>query len=201
MIKITQKFLLLFLVAVLCVFAGNAGASTAELMCKTADAAPTDEWEMDVGDVDIWNDKDNLIIEIFNPINRYKMSKLAIHVFKDESEVYSILDRKDMPRPKLFDYQTNLLKEYDGVPQDSHYQEIPLDNFCSRDDLETCPPSDLYIVVYVVLQEWTGDDWVDLPEKAMAVDNDEDNVFRYYRNEEEGIISGYYFQYSLRNVD
>ena len=211
MFKITQKFLLLFLVVMLCVFAGNAGAEDEllwkNLMCKDW-LEDTPDAFMHVGDVSIENDNDVLKIKIYpnNPNddnNEYKMSKIAIHVAKEvncESEqcddddfyVYDILDRKNMPRPKLFDYQTNNLKEFQE-PQDYHEELI---EFSVLEDEKGYVRWDtLYIVVYVVLQEEIIDKdfnatWVDLPEKAMA------EGVEFYPEDDGGNIWGWYVEYT-----
>ena len=101
----------------LCVFAGNAGAEDElpypqklKLKCKDWVVDKSDIW-MEVGKVNIWNTKNELKIKISNLISGYKMSKIAIHVVQKVDCVYDILDRKLQHSLKLFDYQTNYLKD------------------------------------------------------------------------------------------
>ena len=147
----------------LCVFAGNAGAEDEllypqkiQLKCKDWVIDTPDAW-VDVGVVKIWNTKTDLKIEMkldgldglapeyasdLNIEPEIRMSKIAIHVVQNDSDVFNILDRKLQPSPKLFDYNINLLKA-PNEPQAEYTQTITLDNFdiCWGVNPEKCPPN------------------------------------------------------------
>jgi hypothetical protein len=165
MFKITRKFLLLFLVAVLCVFAGNAGAEDEllwpieqDLLCKDWSNIEPQTW-VKVGDVKIWNTRGDLKIEII-PItdsNGYPFKLKEVNIFvslNDQEDFEAILNKKGKPIPGKFNYKT----DYPDL-EDKHVETLPFHSgpefldICWSVDPEKCP-NNRYIIVHAELVRW-----------------------------------------------
>lgn len=170
-----QGFTLLALFIVLCLSAGTVGAEDEltwpvrpDLM--THDPNIAENW-IDVGDVAIWNDRDNVYIDIV-PADGLKLKEVAIHYVEFPDEFAAILDKKSgAPKIPSLDYRTNYLEAY-GALADRHSQVIAfadLETFdgCWAPNPEQCPPY-RYFIVQAVLQKLVKNKWVDLPEGAWA---------------------------------
>jgi hypothetical protein len=163
-----QVFALLALVTMLCMVAGNVGAegeltwpTQQDLMTHDGDLAGT--WH-DVGDVSVWNTRDDLYIEI-NPAEGRLINEVAIHIVTDPYDFEAILDKKaGSPKIPKLDYRTDYVED-GGIPASHHLEVIGLENFevCWGLNPEQCPPN-RYIIVHAELQQ----EGVALPEGAYA---------------------------------
>jgi len=193
MLKITQKILLLFLVAVLCVFAGNAGAEEKliwpiERMLQFNLDDDVGSWET-AGVVKIWNTHKELKINVMATNGRF-IKKAAIHLADHPSDFAAILDKKNQPKLKNFDYVTEYL-----APVTEHRQVIDLSVFetiCWGVDPEKCPPN-RYIIVGIELNGIEG---------MLYAENG--GIFDRFPSTEaadDGIVWGYYVTYPLAKVE
>jgi hypothetical protein len=175
MFKITQKVLILFLVAGLCVFAGSAGACEndqcpvlTDLVVNLDDDVGT--WEV-VGHVTIKNGVDVLCINV-NTTNGRFIKKVAIFITDDpdpETRFEYLLDNKGKPKMKNFDP----VKEFKSPV--TSYDVPPIDIS------EFEPNPDLYIVVGLELNGIEG-----------MVFARNGGTFDRYDGTPEGAIWGYY---------
>jgi hypothetical protein len=170
-----REYLLLALTIVLCMSAGAVAADEdltwpirPDLM--THDSNVAENW-IDVGDVAIWNDRDNVYIDIV-PAGGLKLKEVAIHYVDDPADFAAVLDKKtNAPKIPSLDYRTDYLQDY-GSLADRHSQVIAIADLETFDgewcpNPDTCPPY-RYFIVQAVLQQLVNDQWVDLPEDTYA---------------------------------
>jgi hypothetical protein len=159
---------------------------------------------MHVGDVSIWNTKDDLKIDIV-PNADFWIEEVAIHVVQDPADFDAVLGKDGMPKVSKFDYKTDYFGDQ-GILAERHSEVVPLANFdiCWGVNPEKCPPN-LYIIVHVELMMQTFEVidgveevvWVTLPEAAYAENG---GVFDRW-DKDEGIIWGWYVTYPLAKVE
>ena len=181
----SQRFALAVF-TVLCAFGGSLGAQAEPLwpidqQLLTKDDV-TDTW-YDVGDVAVWNTRDELKIGV-RP-DGYLIKELNIHVVQDPAEFQAVLNKKGKPVAGWFDYKNEF-----RAPVPYHEQVISLSNFeiCWSVDPSKCPPN-LFIAVHA---ELTG-----LSERAIA---DGDESFDRL-DKDDGSIWGWYVVYPLAKVE
>ena len=134
MFKITQKVLILFLVAVMCVFAGSAGACDNDLCPVDTDLVVNNDddvgtWEV-VGHVK--NGVDDYAVDVLcinvNTTNGRFIKKVAIYI-NDKDNFDAILDKKKQPKMKNFDPVVEFkspVTTYDVPPIDiSQFEPAP----------------------------------------------------------------------------
>jgi len=187
----SPRLLLLLLLSplMLCLAAGSAGAQEdliwpVESDLLQHDANISDLWH-DVGDVAVWNTKDDLKIAI-NPAAS-RISEVSIHIVQDPADFAAVLDSKGKPSANLFDYKTSYLNS----PADHHLQVIPLQSFeiCWGVDPVKCPP-DLYAIVLVELEG-----------ASEATFAKAENSGAFVRTNREEFLWGWYLVYPLAKVD
>ncbi len=181
-----QRFALVVF-PVLCLLAGSPGAQAEPFWpvyqrLVTIDDDALDPW-VEVGEVAIWNTKDDLKIAV-RP-DGYLIKELNIHVVQDPAEFEAVLNKKGKPVAGWFDYKNDF-----GPPIPYHEQVISLSNFeiCWSVDPSKCPPN-LFIAVHA---ELTG-----LSEGAIA---DGDGIFDRL-DKDDGSTWGWYAVYPLAKVD
>lgn len=208
MVKFTQKVLCLFLFLALGLAAGSVNAEEGllwpleiPLKCK--------DWDVDdytvlraVGDVSIWNTRDDLKIKIL-PSDGFKLKEVNIHIVNSPEEFGSLLDKKGKPKISDFDYKTDYLETY-GALGDQHMEVLGLERFeiCWGVNPEKCPP-DRYLIVHAELQMRTSNEdgeevWMDAPEAAFAVG---EGLFERLDKDQESFYWGYYVNYPLAKVE
>ena len=127
-----------------------------DLMTHHGDNA--DEW-IDVGDVSIFNDRENLRI-IITPGEGLKLKEVAIHIADEPGEFDALLDKKTRkPKISKFDYKTDYLGDQ-GIPADRHEEVIALDDFATIcwgfENSKGCQQNH-YLIVHAELQSPDGD--------------------------------------------
>ena len=142
MVKITRHILYLFMA--LCLVAGIADARDTDqtwpigvkLFRNYDDAVHT--WD-DVGDVSIWNDRNNVTIYV-DPYDGYMISKVGIHLVNDPVLFEDVLDNKGKPKMKNFTYVKDYVADFGG-PVSDHTGTIDMDllEMCWSVKPEICP--------------------------------------------------------------
>ena len=212
MFKFAKQVLCIFLFMVLCAATGSAGAEEellwpleTKLMCKDWIVDTPDAW-IDVGDVSIWNTRNNLQIKVV-PYPDYKLTSVNIHIVEYLEEFDSVLDKKGKPKAGQFDYKTDYLEDL-GEPADHHLEVISLEDLipvhesaiCWGVDPVKCPPN-RYIIVRAELQmkdyNEDGDEvWVNINESAYA-----EHVGIFDRLAKEDAVWAWYVAYPLAKVE
>ena len=195
---------LVVLVVALCLPAGSAGAQE-ELIWPVETPFLAKDWNSDdyrarvaVGNVSIWNTKDDLNIFIF-AAEGFRFEEVNIHIVVDPEDFP--LDKLGKPKISKLDYKTDYLEDY-GILAPDHLEVIPLDDLpgdiCWGVDPEKCPP-DRYIIVHAELRMMDEyGEWVPVPEVAYASGAGE---FERLDREIEDFVWGYYVVYPLAKVD
>lgn len=198
----THEVPLVMVFVALCLAAGSAGAQE-ELVWPVKSPFLAKDWNSDdyrarfaVGDVSIWNTKDDLKIDIV-AYEGFRFEEVNIHVVEDPGDFP--LDKLGKPKISKLDYKTDYLEDY-GILAESHLEVIPLERFeiCWGVDPEKCPP-DRYIIVQAelrILNEFG--EWVAAPEVAYALG---DGEFERLDRSIEDFVWGYYVEYPLAKVE
>ena len=210
MAKAKRNFLCMSLFLVLCLFAGSAGAEEAltwpvnsDLVSKDANVSTV--WH-DMGDVSIWNTKDDLKIDI-KAAPGFAIAEIAIHIVDDPADFDAVFDKKEgKPKISKFDIRKDYLTDF-GIQPLSHQEVIPLANLdvCWGVNPEKCPPNRYIIVFAELLQQQTtveGTTWVSVGEGAFAKSNS--GVFDRFPGSTaagDAIYWGFYVTYPLAKVE
>ncbi len=209
-VRFMKPTILLFVLAVLCMSAGSVAAEEQELTWPVKPGLIAKDWDKDdytalrdVGDVSIWNTRDDLYIEI-NPSMRPNSDSKRSTSIPSMTRWNSMLSSttKGSQRSHSLTFKTDY--EEMGIVAVEHKEEIGLERFeiCWGVDPEKCPPN-RYIIVHAELQmpiinEDGEEVWVDAPEAAFAFG---DGVFERSDKEMESFYWGYYVTYPLAKVE
>ena len=139
MFKFTQKVLCIFLFTLLCLAAGSVGAEEEMVwplrvdLVRYLDDSVGDQEVL--GEVSIWNTHWKLKIQV-TPTNNRNIKRVGIHIVDSTDRFVEILDKKNQPKLKNYDYVT----EYVPAVAD-HEEEIDLGvlDLCWGVDSEKCP--------------------------------------------------------------
>ncbi len=205
---------LVALIMLLCMSASSVNAQNtqkeltwpveADLLYNDGDIAQA--WH-DGGNVSIWNDRDNLKIEMIAG-DGYRLKEVAIHIVDHPDDFEQILDKKtSKPKISKLDYKTDYLGDF-GAGVKNHKEVIDLEEFdiCWGVNPEKCPPN-RYMIVHAELQQLEGIDkegneiWVDVPEGAYAENGGRFDRLQDSEVLEDGSAWGWYVTYPLAKVE
>ncbi len=204
MFKHKRKLGCVFLLMMLCLAAGPAGAEEdllwpvkSDLVCKNWSLDEARSW-VKVGDVKIWNTDTDLNVQV-TAIENFKIATIQIHVaMNDTDEFVPILNKKSKPIPGKFIYKT----EYPGLT-DEHSLILPIS------DLDVCwgmpekCPLNRYIIIHAELVKYdeTTGKYENIGEGAYGLGNKTFSRVVKGDTNLEGTDWGYYYEYPLAKVE